>query len=110
MDEHIRRSVFQEPKEVRGKRGTREAISLQGVFAVFTEILTLPTLTIGMLEQRWGELRQRGHPKAGIGPVLTHFRFHHAVAGLRPTLGRIGKGLKVLPGLFGSVKTSVGFA
>src|SRR5512138_180599 len=110
MQEQVSRGVFEQAKEVGGKRRTREAISLQGVFEVFNEILTLAPLTIGVIEQCWGELRERGDDKARIGAVLTHFCFHHDVAGLRPALGGIGKSVKVLDGSFGGQKAAVGLA
>jgi hypothetical protein len=106
MDKDIGRRMFQQTKEIRGKGRTREAIGLQGVFEVFNEILTLPPLTIRVIEQRGSELRERGHHKPGIGAVLTDFRFHDHVPGLRPALRRIGKGVKVLHGLLRGPKAA----
>jgi hypothetical protein len=100
--------VFQEPKAVGRNRGARKAISLQGGFAVFAEILTLPPLTIGVIEECGGKLWQGSYPKAGIGPVLADLRLQDHVARRRPALCRIDKGLEVLPGLLGGLKAPAG--
>src|SRR4029079_3676087 len=99
MEKHISRRVFKQAKEVGGKRRTGEAIRLQGVLEVFNKILTPAPLTIGMIEQRGSELRERGQHKTRIGTVLTDFRFHDHMPSLWPTLRRIGKGVKMLHGL-----------
>jgi hypothetical protein len=39
MEEDIGRGVFEQAEEIGGKRRTREAIRLQGVFEVFTRLL-----------------------------------------------------------------------
>ena len=109
MEEHVGRGVFEQAKEVGGKRGAGEPIGLERVFEVFNEILTLAPLTIGVIEQRGSKLRERGHDKARILAVLTDFRFHDHVAGLRPALRRIGKGVEVLHGLLGGPKARAGF-
>ena len=96
MKEDICRGVFEQTKEVRDKRRTREAIGVQCIFEIFDEILTLPPLTIRVIEQRRSELRKRRHDKARIGAALADFRFHDHVASLRPRVRGIGKGVEVL--------------
>lgn len=56
MEQHLGRGVFEQTKEVGGKCRAGEAVSLQGIFEVFYEILTLPALTIGVIEQHRGKL------------------------------------------------------
>ena len=57
VQEHVGRGVFEQPKEVSGKRVAGEPIGLERVFEVLDEILTLAPFTIGMIEERGGKLR-----------------------------------------------------
>jgi hypothetical protein len=50
VEEQVGGGVFEQAEEVRGKGGAREPVGLERVFEVLDEILTLPPLTIGVLE------------------------------------------------------------
>jgi hypothetical protein len=109
VQEQVGGGVFQQAKEVGGQGVAGEPIGLERVFEVLDEILTLPPLTIGVIEERGGKLCQRGHDKAGSLALRGNFRFHDHVACLRPTLRGIGKRVKVWDGLPGRAKAGPGF-
>jgi hypothetical protein len=90
--------VFQQAKEVGSKRVAGEPIGLERVLEVLDEIFTLAPLTLGVIEERGGKLRQRGDDKARILALLSDLRFHDYVARLWPALRPLGKGVAVVDG------------
>jgi hypothetical protein len=108
-EEHRGGGVLKQTKEVGGKGVAGEPIGLECVFAVFAEILPLPPLTIGVVEEGWRKLWQRSHHKPRILALLGALRFHHNPSRPGPTLCRIGKGGEGLHGVTGRAKAGAGF-